>query len=142
VLLQIGVPDGGADCPAPPTIANMVPTSIADCDQFATGRGGYISGTTCSLRCQAGFNAIGALVCQDGAWVGGFTCSSGRGCARPDKSTATCPSFTYTKLSSFNSANAATAYLTDNSYTDDCAMRLAPGATGYTLSDPNCATST
>jgi hypothetical protein len=137
VLLQIPVPDGGAECGALPTISNVKASSLAACAAFATGAATYVSGALCSVECAAGYSQVGELICEDGAWTGGFACTTEAVCSRPDAASATCPSFTYTNSSALDvrvAAQLAAAFASDHSYADDCEVVKLAGATSYTLS--------
>jgi hypothetical protein len=144
VLLHTPVPDGGADCGALPTIANVKTSSLAACARFATGANVFMSGTLCSVECDAGFNQLGELLCVNGAWTGGFACTAEPVCTRPDATVFSCPSFTYTASSGLDvnvASQLATAFVSDNSYADDCKVVKLAGATSYTQSGA-CASST
>jgi hypothetical protein len=108
-----------------------------------TVSGTYLSGTVCTLECDAGFNQVGELLCENGAWIGEFACTAEPVCPRPDASAATCPSFTYTKLSGLDVRDRAAlqaAFLTDHSYTDDCKVAKQAGSDDFALASP-CAPS-
>jgi hypothetical protein len=75
-LMSISVADGGARCPAAPVVRGATAASISACaDAY--------SGQICAATCDGALHASGELICQNGAWRGGFSCSTQRACALP-----------------------------------------------------------